>query len=109
MRGSTLFNKLLHLIVSPCSIGPELIAAIDGKGKTRKVLHWGQNHGFPVFVGQSKGLLHCLSVSGYPDGNSGHVTELSAWVLEDYDAEEWKLKHTELFGAVWEKQLPIWI
>ena len=102
MRGSTLFNKLLHLIVSPCSIGPELIAAIDGKGKTRKVLHWGQNHGFPVFVGQSKGLLHCLSVSGHPDGNSCPMTELSIWVLENYDAEEWKLKHTvsfsELFG-----------
>ncbi|RCV09870.1 hypothetical protein SETIT_2G064200v2 [Setaria italica] len=102
MRGSTFFNKMLHLIVSPYSIGPELIAAIDGKGKTRKVIQWVENRGFPVFVGQSKGLLHCLSVSGHPDGDSCHMTELSIWVLEDYDAEEWNLKHTvsflELFG-----------
>jgi hypothetical protein len=102
MRGSTFFNKMLHLIVSPSSTGPELIAAIDRKGKTRKVIRWAGNHGFPVFVGQSKGLLHCVSVSGHPDGDSCHMTELSVWVLEDYDAEEWNLKHTvsfsELFG-----------
>ncbi|CAN6203244.1 unnamed protein product [Urochloa humidicola] len=102
MRGSTIFNKMLHLIVSPSSTGPELIAAIDGKGKAHKVIHWVEDHGFPVFVGQSRGLLHCLSVSGHPDENSCHMTELSVWVLEDYDAEKWNLKHTvsfsELFG-----------
>nr|CAB3455903.1 unnamed protein product [Digitaria exilis] len=101
MRGSTLFNNMLHLIISTSS-GPELIAAIDGKGKTRKVIRWVESHGVPIFVGQSKGLLHCVSVSEHPDGNSGHMTELSVWVLEDYNTEEWKLKHTvsfsELFG-----------
>ncbi|CAN6197124.1 unnamed protein product [Urochloa humidicola] len=82
--------------------GPELIAAIDEKGKTRKVIQWAEYRGFPVFVGQSRGLLHCLSVSGHPDDNSCHMTELSVWVLDDYDAEKWNLKHTvsfsELFG-----------
>ncbi|CAN6222522.1 unnamed protein product [Urochloa humidicola] len=82
--------------------GPELIAAIDGKGKTCKVIHWVEDRGSPVFVGQSRGLLHCLSVSGHPDDNSCHMTELSVWVLDDYDAEKWNLKHTvsfsELFG-----------
>ncbi|CAN6180748.1 unnamed protein product [Urochloa humidicola] len=102
MRGSTFFNKMLHLIVSPSSTGPELIAAIDEKGKTRKVIQWTEDRGFPVFVGQSRGLLHCLSVSGHPDDNSCHMTELSVWVLDDYDAEKWNVKHTvsfsELFG-----------
>jgi hypothetical protein len=102
MRASTFFNKMLHLIVSPSSTGPELIAAIDRKGETRKVIRWVENHGFPVFVGHSKGLLHCVSVAGHPDGDSCDMTELSVWVLEDYDAEEWNLKHTvsflELFG-----------
>ncbi|CAL5078806.1 unnamed protein product [Urochloa decumbens] len=104
MRGSTFFNKMLHLIVSPSSssTSPELIAAIDEEGKTRKVIHWVEDRGFPVFVGQSRGLLHCLSVSGHSDDNSCHMTELSVWVLDDYDAEKWNLKHTvsfsELFG-----------
>ena len=102
MRRSTIFNKVLHLIVSPVSIDQEQIAAINGKGETCRVICWLGNRGFPIFVGQSKGLLHCFSVSGHPDGNSCHMTELSIWVLKDYDAEEWELKHTvsflELFG-----------
>lgn len=101
-RGSTCFKKMLHLIVSPSSIGPELIAAFDGTGKICRVIRWLENRGFPVFVGQSKGLLHCLSVTGHPDGSFCHMSKLSIWVLEDYDAEKWSLKHTvsfsELFG-----------
>lgn len=102
MKRSTIFNKMLHLIVSPLSIGQELIAAINGKGERCTVSCWLGNRGFPFFVRQSKGLLHCFSVSGHPDGNSCHMTELYIWVLKDYDAEEWELKHTvsflELFG-----------
>ncbi|CAN6222518.1 unnamed protein product [Urochloa humidicola] len=103
LRGSAFFNKMMHLIVSPSSTGPELIVAIDGKGKACRVISsWQENRGFPVFVGQSKGLLHCISVSEPADGNSCNMTELSIWVLEECDAEVWNLKHTvsfsELFG-----------
>ncbi|WVZ62208.1 hypothetical protein U9M48_011978 [Paspalum notatum var. saurae] len=106
MRGITLFKKMLHVIVSPSSIDPELIliAAIDGAGKICRVIHWVKNHGSLVFVGHSKGLLHCLSVTGHPDGNSCHMTELSIWVLEDYDSEEWNLKHTVSFSQLFGKQ-----
>ncbi|CAL5078802.1 unnamed protein product [Urochloa decumbens] len=104
LRGSAFFNEMLHLIVSPSSTGPEMIVAIDGKeNECRVISSWLENRGFPVFVGQSKGLLHCISVSGPADGNSCNTAELSIWVLEDYyDSEVWNLKHTvnflELFG-----------
>jgi hypothetical protein len=79
-----------------------LIAVVNGQGRTHKIIQWLENRGFPVFVGQSKGLLHCLSVTGHPDDSSCHMTELFIWVLEDYNAEQWNLKHTvsfsELFG-----------
>ncbi|KAJ1288074.1 hypothetical protein BS78_02G061300 [Paspalum vaginatum] len=103
-RGSTIFKKMLHFIVSPFSIDPGLIAAIDGTGKVCRVIHWVNNHGSLVFVGHSKGLLHCLSVTGHPDGNSCHMTELSIWVLEDYDTEDWNLKHTVSFSQLFGKE-----
>ncbi|KAK3126577.1 hypothetical protein QOZ80_7AG0558730 [Eleusine coracana subsp. coracana] len=102
MSGSIFFNKMLHLVIIPRK-GRELIAAIDGEGKTCKTIRWLENHSVPVFVGESKGLLHCVSVSGHPEGNSCNMTELSMWVLEDYCAEEWKLKHTVSFSEFFGK------
>ncbi|GJN10044.1 hypothetical protein PR202_ga28103 [Eleusine coracana subsp. coracana] len=104
MSGSIFFNKMLHLVIIPRK-GRELIAAIDGEGKTCKTIRWLENHSVPVFVGESKGLLHCVSVSGHPEGNSCNMTELSMWVLEDYCAEEWKLKHTVSFQSFLEKRV----
>ncbi|KAJ1288072.1 hypothetical protein BS78_02G061100 [Paspalum vaginatum] len=101
-RGSTVVNKMLRLIISPLLTGPELIVAVDGNGEACRTIRWLEKHGFPVFLGKSRGLLHCVSVSGHQDGNSCYMSELSVWALEDYEAAEWNLKHTvsflELFG-----------
>ncbi|WVZ87736.1 hypothetical protein U9M48_034329 [Paspalum notatum var. saurae] len=102
MESCTFFKKMLHFTVSPSSTGLHRIAAIDATGKVCRVIQWPKNHGLPFFVGQSKGLLHCLSVPGHTNNKSCQMTKLSIWVLEDYDAEEWNLKYTvnlsELFG-----------
>ena len=35
------------------------------------------------------------------------MTELSIWVLQDYDKEEWVLKQSvDFFQAVWKNELP---
>lgn len=87
---------MLHVLVSPRPHkGLELIAAINGKGKTSRVIYWLENGGFPVFVGQSQKVLHCIS-------SNKTNTELCIWILKDYDSDKWSLKHTvsflELFG-----------
>ena len=52
-----------------------------------------------TFLGQSQGHLYC--VSEQIKGNSAQIT---IWVLEDYDKEEWVMKHSvsslQLFGSI---------
>ncbi|XP_034580676.1 uncharacterized protein [Setaria viridis] len=97
--GSVFLNGLLHVFanVFPKSVRYKLIiVAIDGKGNTCRGIHWQDKHcGVPVFLGQSNGYLHCISMDETGTG-------LSIWILEDYRAEKWNLKHTvsflKLFG-----------
>ncbi|CAL5090942.1 unnamed protein product [Urochloa decumbens] len=53
----------------------------------------------PAFVGQSQGRLCCISE--HRDHNS---TQITIWVLEDYEKEEWVMKDRvssfQLFGSV---------
>ncbi|TVU41198.1 hypothetical protein EJB05_14697, partial [Eragrostis curvula] len=96
----TLFNNMLHFIVCPVngSNGDDMIVAVDRKGETCRIIPWRENFSYPHFVGQSQGQLFCLTV-GVPQ-----KSELSIWVLEEYDTEEWSLKHRvsflKLFGKV---------
>jgi hypothetical protein len=100
--GSAFVNGMLHLIVDAYHIQKEqeLIVAVDCQGKTRRVISWPQSHSFrwsePAYVGQSQGRLYCINED--LEGNSTHIT---IWVLEDYDKEEWMMKNTEYFAAVW--------
>nr|TKW30875.1 hypothetical protein SEVIR_2G066700v2 [Setaria viridis] len=83
------------------------IVAVDGQGKTCKIIYWPNKHLYhnAAFIGQSQGCLHCISGLGKEKAEVGdfQFTGLSIWVLEDYDAEEWVLKHNvsflQLFGT----------
>lgn len=86
----------------PPSENLNMILAVGGEGRPFRTLHWPQNDsGVLVFVGQSQGHLHCLSGCM---GNSSQMTELSIWVLEDYNAEKWVLmdnvSFSQLFGRM---------
>ncbi|CAD6219983.1 unnamed protein product [Miscanthus lutarioriparius] len=79
-----------------------MILAVGGEGRPFRTLHWPQNdRGVLVFIGQSQGHLHCLSGC---TGNSSQMTELSIWVLEDYNADKWVLRDnvsfSQLFGRM---------
>jgi hypothetical protein len=94
-------NGMLHLKVDDIYERRSIIVAVDGEGKTSRVIRWIEKRGFPDFVGQSHEHLYCIS--GDID-DSDMITELSIWVLEDYHTEEWVLKHSvsilQLFGKM---------
>ncbi|RCV19575.1 hypothetical protein SETIT_3G396800v2 [Setaria italica] len=99
--GSAIVNGMLHLSVTSFDTHQDLILAVNGEGKDCRSLS-GPGKRFDVaFVGESQGLVHC--VSQHKD-NTRQMTELSIWVLRDYDAEEWVLKHSvdffKLFGRM---------
>ncbi|CAN6180751.1 unnamed protein product [Urochloa humidicola] len=94
--GSAFVNGMLHFVV-PCNNNDkDQIVVIDAEGKTQKIIQMPEDSGFLAFVGLSQGRLHCIK------SHTREVTELSIWVLEDYDTGEWVLTHTvstlELFG-----------
>ncbi|CAN6180734.1 unnamed protein product [Urochloa humidicola] len=100
--GSAFVNGMVHLSIYRRYAYPRdayAIVAVDGEGDKCRTIYWPEEErGSLVFLGQSQGLLHCLS--GHKDRNN--ITELSIWVLDDYDAENWILKHSvsclQLFG-----------
>jgi len=99
--GSAFVNGMLHFVVD--HIHEDLIAAVDWEGKTRRLIRCPRSHSGsgskPAFLGQSQGHLYCISEQ--IQGNSAQIT---IWVLEDYDKEEWVMKHTvsslQLFGII---------
>ncbi|PUZ68750.1 hypothetical protein GQ55_2G053800 [Panicum hallii var. hallii] len=80
------------------------IVAVDGEGKRCRVIRWPEKHRFgnAAFIGQSQGRLRCISGlrKQNVEGNVFQLTGLSVWILEDYDAEEWVLKHSVSFLRV---------
>ncbi|TVU41200.1 hypothetical protein EJB05_14699, partial [Eragrostis curvula] len=99
--GTTVFNNMLHFMVRRFGIvrdSHDMIVAVDGEGKTCRVIPWRENSAYPTFVGQSQGRLFCFSVK------LTEMSELSIWALDDYGTEEWSLKHRvsflKLFGKV---------
>ncbi|CAL5090923.1 unnamed protein product [Urochloa decumbens] len=126
---SAFFNGKLYLALN--GRNEHWIVAWDTEGGTRKIIPLpflkGQKWCLPVsdYVGQSQGRLHYIyheqglleadepieDVNGFEAdyatdfvGTEGWSYELCIWVLEDYDTEQWELKHTvsflELFGKV---------
>ncbi|CAM0151089.1 unnamed protein product [Urochloa decumbens] len=101
--GSAFINGMLHFIANHIQKDQELIVVVDWEGKTHRVISWPQFHGCsrsePAFVGQSQGRLCCISE--HRDHNS---TQITIWVLEDYEKEEWVMKDRvssfQLFGSV---------
>jgi hypothetical protein len=101
LLGSTFLNGMLHFSVTRFDIDRELIVAVDGEGKRCRVISGPHKCCDVVFVGQSQGRLHYMTKHR---DTTRKMTELSIWVLHDYDAEEWVLKHSvtyfKLFGRM---------
>jgi len=93
--GSALVNGMLHLMVGRDYEREDQIVAVDREGKKCRNIRWPKERGDIVFVGQSQGRLHCFSAC---INGTIEMAELSVWVLEDYDTEEWVLKHTVNFA-----------
>ncbi|KAK3124649.1 hypothetical protein QOZ80_7BG0589930 [Eleusine coracana subsp. coracana] len=98
---SILFNGMLHLILIGTRFRhDDMVVAFDREGKASKIICWPNKRGSLVFIGQCQGYLHCISEHRANDTNEW---VLSVWVLEDYDTEEWVLKHcvslVHLFGT----------
>ncbi|TKW30879.1 hypothetical protein SEVIR_2G067100v4 [Setaria viridis] len=101
------FNGMLHMSIHFHDSNLNMIVAVDGEGEPFKTMHWPDDSGRVVFfVGQSQGHLHCMSVH---TGDLVQMTQLSIWVLEDYDAEKWVLieGQCELLPAVWKNEMPL--
>jgi F-box interacting protein len=95
-------NGFLHLIVWGSNV--HHILAVDGQGKARRMItvpglaDGRHEHNFVCYFGQSQGHLHCMILESADKKN----VELSTWVLQDYDTQEWVLKNTvnslDVFG-----------
>lgn len=95
------FRGMMHLSVD-CSHyrNKKMIVVVDGEGNPSRTICLPDSCALVAFLGQSQGRLHCIGES------SGHLAMdgLLIWVLEDYDAEKWILKHSvsysQLFGRM---------
>jgi F-box interacting protein len=99
--GSAFVNGMLHYVIDHYQKRQRLIVAADWEGKTRRVMSLPLNHGSQVeFVGQSQGRLYCIMEEEIED----KPARITIWVLEDYDKEEWVMKHhvslLQLFGKL---------
>lgn len=91
--GRAFVNGMLHFLVFLFRTEDYVIVAVDGQGNTCRVLPWPYDF-FPAvgFIGQSQGRLHCITQ--LVECSRFSSPGLSIWVLEDYDTEEWVLKHS---------------
>ncbi|KAK3126583.1 hypothetical protein QOZ80_7AG0558830 [Eleusine coracana subsp. coracana] len=109
---SAFVNSALHIVFYHPQREREreeiLIFAVDCNWNKHRIIRWPGEHKSSVasFVGYSRGRLHCISghLQQEGQGRNCYITELSIWVLEDYDKEDWIVKHTvscmQLFGKV---------
>jgi len=99
-------NGMLHVPVYLPVSQTQQIAVVDTQGKKSMAIHWPDKNEFAVaaFIGQSQGHLHCITGQKKQEGHLVHITGLSIWVLEDYDARQWILKQnvscSQLFGEM---------
>ncbi|RCV19572.1 hypothetical protein SETIT_3G396500v2 [Setaria italica] len=99
--GSAFVSGMLHFSVTNFDTHQEQIVAVDGEGKRCRIIVGPEKSCDAVFIGQSKGCLHYLSRR---TDSTSKMTELSIWVLQEYNTEDWVLKHRvtflQLFGRM---------
>ncbi|CAL5078787.1 unnamed protein product [Urochloa decumbens] len=111
--GAAVANGFLHLAVDTdgtCASGPNNnLVAVDEEGNTRRTIplprrEVAEKDWHSVFVARSQGRLHYLMCVRPPHGwlSEEHPLKLLVWVLEDYDAGEWVLKHTVGFPELFD-------
>lgn len=90
MVGRVFLEGLLYFMIYHIQKSEVLIVGVDREGKACRFIRWHDKHlSEPVtFIGQSQGHLHCISVNLQFTGFDLHMTQLSVWVLEDYDTQE---------------------
>ncbi|KAJ1288066.1 hypothetical protein BS78_02G060500 [Paspalum vaginatum] len=99
---SAFVNGMQHLTVKRRYEYRTRIVAFNEKGDKCRTMHWPEEErGLIAFLGQSQGHLYCMSGHAF---QLDRMFELSIWVLEDYDTEQWILKDSvscvQLFGEV---------
>ncbi|CAL4890806.1 unnamed protein product [Urochloa decumbens] len=95
--GDGFANGMLHLCATSFprrGMDHKLVVAVDGEGKNCRVIRGPEKSADVVFVGQSQGRLHYVTRRW---DKASDTTELSVWVLEEYGAETWVLKHSVTF------------
>ncbi|KAJ1288061.1 hypothetical protein BS78_02G060000 [Paspalum vaginatum] len=110
--GAAVANGALHLVVdTDGTSGPNNLVAVDAEGGTRRTIPLprgdvAEKDWHSVFVARSQGRLHYVMCVRPPHGrlSEEEPLKLLVWVLEDYDAGEWALKHTvgfpDLLGRI---------
>lgn len=110
--GAAVAGGMLHLVVdTDGTSGPNNLVAVDEEGRTRRAIPLPrrdvvEKDWHSVFVARSQDRLHHVMCVRPPHGRLSEEDPLRllVWVLEDYDAGEWVLKHTvtfpELFGRI---------
>ncbi|KAL6880078.1 hypothetical protein ACP4OV_011643 [Aristida adscensionis] len=110
--GSAVVGGMLHLVVdTDGTAGPNNLVAVDAAGATRRTIPLPrrdveEKDWYSVFLARSQGSLHFVMCvrPGHGRLSEAAPLKLLVWVLEDYDAGEWVLKHTvsfpELFGRI---------
>jgi hypothetical protein len=110
--GAAVAHGALHLVVdTDGTSGPNNLVAVDEEGRTRRAIPLPrrdvvEKDWHSVFVARgSRGALHYVMCVRPPHGRLSEEAPLRllVWVLQDYDAGEWVLRHAvgfpELFGG----------
>ncbi|PUZ68749.1 hypothetical protein GQ55_2G053700 [Panicum hallii var. hallii] len=103
MLGSAFVKGMQRFVIFDARRKADVVSGVDREGKTcRNISLPDECGGFALLIGQSQGLLHYVSEHVDHEGNCSQWSGLSVWVHEDYDTDEWVLKHRvsflELFG-----------
>jgi hypothetical protein len=98
---SAFVSGMLHFSVTNFEAHREEVVAVDAKGDRCRIIAGPEKSCDVVFIGQSKGRLHYMSRR---TDSTSQMTELSIWVLQEYNTEDWVLKHKvsflHLFGRM---------
>ncbi|CAN6222918.1 unnamed protein product [Urochloa humidicola] len=99
--GSSFLNGMLHFFVKRMHTKDVLIVAVDGEGSICRIMRRPLTiYNRAVFIGQSQGLLHCIS-ENFTDEDIDQRDQIimSVDVLEDYEAEKWETDKFSIWGG----------